>query len=481
MRTIHLLLSALLLVAMVFLPAASDVHSASGPSSTQAAGEAWINKTFAGDFDIGNISTANGGPLDIPMFSYAVSGQANFKLAHPVVNGTAGNCGPSNTWQCDTYAPGNVTAGTISDVAAYSYSNSFLVGWAYQGTDGNLWVYYQEFDQQFTPLGSVHTYMLMDIGDPDYSQYHQFQGRPSMVFDNNGYPRVALVTHNIDQARDELWNIVRIYPTTSNNCGFSSYYDCQRIVNRHIISDPLLGLNLVDYGSAILFLDNDADALVYAHPDTYPGHHADCGPSYTWRCVTIDQGGSQGMISTRYAMAQGYEIGSLNPYYFLYTYTSNMMGQPNLVIAKYVGGTIAGGNCGQDYNFADPPVLEYLWKCTTIYTYTNAPAIANVWFSLQVDEKHYPVVAHNSDNTIPRVQLDFPAARAGGALSGNCVSNTWYCQTIFSSSIESGREMALLLNRSGLGFLVFIEDREYEPYVWTSRQFYRTFLPVLWR
>ncbi len=472
MKAIHRSFAALILLCLCVIPAAGQSRVTVGIQSSQAALASWKNTVFEADYNVSQVSATHIRLIDMPVVSYSLAADTFIHYAYPVDAGTD-QCGPGDSWTCKAWSVGTIDKTHVSEIASYEYEEMFKLGWALEYSDSDLWALYQYYDTDFNKIGDPLFVKLVDLDNT--AGY--IKGRPSLVFDKEGYIRVVYLYHINSTNRDRLMHVY-LSGISNTSCGQTSNYQCDPIVTLDAIGNyPLLGINAGN-NSRITYYDAARNWLTYAYPQSNPAMQPNCGPGEnTWRCVTVCDGGwGYDTVGERFDIAANPDSSASHPFHLLYSFKNYPMDIIMLVDAHYVG---SGGNCGEDYNAAG--TLDKRWDCTVVYTYDPWPS--SMWFSLQVDENNYPILAHNTSDTIPRVEVDFPVARAGGLLDGNCqpAGEPWYCQILFSSGIDSGRQMTLLLNNSGAGFLTFVEDREYEPYLWISQQYFNIFLPMIKR
>ncbi len=470
MKAIHRIFAALTLLCLGVIPAAAQAHPSAGIQSEQAAFEDWDSQVFRANFSASNISTVSVLPNNIPVIGYLLGGDHFLHYTFPAYSGIGG-CGPGNTWECSAFSVESIDTSHASKMAARSFDGYFQIGWVYEWTDNDLWVLTQKYDDEFQKIGSADSHKLVDLDNA--AGY--IKGRPALVYDAAGISRAIYIYHINSTNRDRLMYIHYINSSNSS-CGFTSIMQCDPILTLDGIGDtPMLGLNQSN-DPRIAYYDVPRDRMTYAYPQSSLLMHPNCGPGDdTWRCVTIAEGTS-GLIGARFDMAGSSLSEELHPFHLLYSYTNDMTSQPQLIHAHYVG---SGGNCGEDYGASG--ALAYRWQCDAIVTYNTAPL--TLWFSLQVDQNDNPVFAYATGGEVSHVAWAFPVERTEGLLEGNCGpgGTSWYCQVIFSSSIDAGNQVSLLLNHSGVGFLAFVEDREYEPYLWISTQTIHTYFPFVKR
>ena len=108
-----------LLVVLLILGAAS-VNAASLDGAV--ANFPWSAQMFKDSEDgVLNLSTGFVGPYQVPMLSYNRAGQHHIYQAFKATSAVPGNCGPGNTWYCDSWQDSDLVPGTVSNMASVQY------------------------------------------------------------------------------------------------------------------------------------------------------------------------------------------------------------------------------------------------------------------------------------------------------------------------------------------------------------------------
>ena len=428
----------------------------------------WTVEMLEDDTPARNLSIVMGGLNQYPLISFNVlqSTIDRIKLAVPALD-EPGDFGPDNTWKLYTLPPAP-KEGTVSAAATRAMTDSFIVGWAYQGRfDNNIYVHYRELDNHLNFL-TEHTIKIIDL---EQVFGWNLEGKPSLSFDGNWRPRLA-VTLSYPLV-PELKKIIYAY---HNPMGLtypcdveSSGYQCDEITSQNHLSAPILNL---DANNAPRIAYREGHDLMYAYPESRPIMLPNCGPSgNTWRCIEI-VGGYEGTAGAVFSMSKSPGAPHL-------AYTFHDGPEVWLYSARYVG---IGGNCGEDYRFGVPPVLENRWQCEMISYFGLSPLYTSL--SIGVDQENFPVIAFNKpEGPFFNLSVAFPAERSGkDPNSGNCgPGSTWECIKVDGKGINTGRNVALALKDDGRGFIVYIEDEEYSPNLMIAYQQMYVFLPMVIR
>ena len=424
-----------------------------------------------------DLSIVMGGQNQYPLISFTVLDLTidRIKLAIPALD-EIGDFGPDNGWKLFTLPPAP-KVGTVSAAASHTITNTFIVGWAYQGRfDENIYVYYREFDSQLNFL-TEHTIKIINL---DVYPGWDLLGKPSLAFDGNARPRLTVTLEQT--GLPFTTKIIYAYHSSSSlthPCDVSpTNYQCDQIATGPILSlsAPIL---MLDINGSPKIVYQDSNYLMFAYPEDRPQYHPNCGPGgNTWRCIVMTGGPVEGEIGALFSMAVGSEAPHL-------AYTQkDSLNQVWLHSASFVG---SGGNCGYDYALTQlmPPEIDLIprWKCTQLFSYGMDPLYTAV--TVGVDQDNYPVLAFNESAGLNFIlTVAFPAERAGeGPTSGNCGpdANTWTCIKVDGRSINTGKNAALALKDDGRGFIVYIEDEEYSPSLKLAFQQMYVFLPMVIR
>lgn len=391
-------------------------------------------------------------------------------LAVPAL-GEPGNFGPDNNWKLFTFPPA-AKKGTVSAAVTRAMADSFIIGWAYQGRfDNNIYVHYRELDNHLNFL-TEHYIKIIDW-EQLFGGLFDLLGKPSLSFDGNWMPHLA-VSLGFNYGPDT--KIMYAYHNPmglTNPCGDeSSGYQCDTITYQGLydyLRAPILNLDASGFPRIAY---REGSNLMYAYPESRPIMLPNCGPGgNTWRCIEI-AGGYEGTAGAVFSMSKSPGAPHL-------AYTFHDGPEVWLYSARYVG---SGGNCGEDYRFGIPPVLENRWQCEMLSYFGLSPLYTSL--SIGVDQENFPVIAFNKpEGPFFNLSVAFPAERSGkDPNSGNCgPGSTWECIKVDGKGINTGRNVALALKDDGRGFIVYIEDEEYSPNLKLAYQQIYVFLPMVIR
>jgi hypothetical protein len=145
--------------------------------------------------------------------------------------------------------------------------------------------------------------------------------------------------------------------------------------------------------------------------------------------------------------------------------------------AEYVG---SGGNCGEEPTLYLGTIKR--WHCTDVAILGDLASWYTPSFSIAVDPQGYSVIAYNDDpGDLAPVYLyvAYPKERVGIAGPG------WIAQKIDGppvTEVATGAQAALSLNSTGLGFIGYLQEEDYElPDLKIAWQQFQIFLPLIIR
>ncbi len=284
----------------------------------------WTINTVDTDTDVGqHVSVSiNYGKTFI---SYYDAANKDLRLARYV--GTGGNCGPSNTWQCQI-VDGIGDVGQYNSIATKPAENEtrFIISY-YNATTGAL-----KYATGICNSTCIMTRRTIDMGNPSAFIY---KGKyTSVKYDSNGIPHISYYNHKpfgIDALMYAHW----VGPGLGN-CGLGSEtkdWQCDTIHS---------AAGVGRYTSIDLAADNDPTIAYYDSGNSYPivaayvGSGGSCGPGSSWYCRRVHQPG----LDTGQYVSLAVEANGV-PHIAYYNKTNESM-----EYAKWVG---TGGNCG--FNF----------------------------------------------------------------------------------------------------------------------------------
>ena len=427
----------------------------------------WKAQLFDDDVNnVMNLSTSFVGNEQVPLMIYNyiddIYGDYWIFFAHGGAENNYHNCGPENTWSCiQTKFDPEFIPGTVSNTSIFQIIDTFILGFAYQNADRQIYVYRQEYKnnmewvfQQWVQIADLVTFA---------GESFELAGPPSLIVDGL-HDKVAFIvrdrTINLSKLVYAYWN-----PGNTSPCFPGSDYQCDVIDGFFGISgSPSLAKIGETVGIAYYHPVNDA--VMYAYPYTGPIIGlANCGPEpYAYRCISIYDTGE---IGPNVELAFGQTSSDRG---IVFTRDDTMI-ENTLYVANYVG---SGGNCGMDTTIMG---ADYRWQCTAldILTYNPSPS-----YSIQMDLDGYPVVAYDfvsCDTCYNQLFLIYPNEHVGLPGPG------WVKQKIdgeISGPADIGGQVDLALNRSGRGFLGYIQQEDYvNPAIKIALQWYTTYLPAI--
>jgi hypothetical protein len=316
-----------------------DLKYASLGGSGNCGGGTWQCDTVDSSGDMGLYSSLALDSAGHPHISYYDASNGDLKYAHYV--GSGGDCGPSNSWHCETLD----SAGDVGQYTSLSLdSNGRPCISYYDATDGDL--RYAHFDGSSWIIGTVDS--VGDVG-----QY------TSLALDGMDRPHISY--YDATAANGDLK--YAHFVGTGGNCG-GTYWQCD-----FVETAGLAGL----YTSLALAANAQPrisyfgqNSLKYAY---YVGSGGNCGPgNTTWQCDTIVAIGNKG----------GHDSlaldGAERPRISLYQRTGK-----DLQYAQYVG---SGGNCGPG---------NTTWQCEIV----DSAGDVGQYTSLALDEFGRPHISYH--------------------------------------------------------------------------------------
>ena len=416
----------------------------------------WTKNTVDTDTDVGqHVSVAiNYGKTFI---SYYDAANKDLRLARYV--GTGGNCGPSNTWQCQI-------VDSIGDVGKYNSiatkpaeSETRVIISYYNATTGAL-----KYATGICNSTCTLTPRTIDMGNPNFYIY---KGKyTSVKYDSIGIPHISYYYHNL--LGDDALLYAHPVGGGSGNCGFGSEandWQCDTIQNA-------AGVGM--YTSIDLDADNDPTIAYYDSGNSFPlvaayvGSGGTCGPGSSWYCRSV----IHPAMDTGEFVSLAVENNGV-PHIAYYNKT-----EESLEYARWVG---TGGTCGIN------------WQCDEIEDMGTSLTPMDV--SLALDKNGYPMIAYQdtSEALAPAaLKIAFPGA-ALGLVPGetNCGPetpfSTWYCGIVDGggSYTDEAGSVSIAFNSAGLATIAYYELDDYafpaEGNLKVAYQLLRQFLPSILR
>jgi hypothetical protein len=441
----------------------------------------WKVTTWASNNNASEFGVAFGGSNENLLMDFYEPGFEEKTFAMP--SNYLGNCGPGNNWSC-WHVPGWTTHPTVSEMATYTFTNSFKVGWLYQNpsSPGYIMLHYEEIRDDLQYVTTSPDKLMIDfyyLQEP--SDVWTLYFPPSMVYDNVGNPHIVLTIRTSTMHTKLIYahkTIGGATPTNPCNSEAGNLLQCDVIYSMI----PAGSSGQIGLQPKIVLTTNNQPRIGFARTTdgyvhlmyAYPTSNlllANCGPNEnTWHCLTIDSSNASFNIHPWLDMAIGSGI------YPQFAYQAKDPTNNNrtwIYHAEYVG---SGGNCGYI-----PLPDRNSWKCTQVVKVADVIADADyvASYSIQVDPNDYPVIAHqytSSDLSPLRLELSYPSLRIG------VEDGSWTHQVIDSGPYDTGDDVGLTLNELGMGCMAYLADKDYEPRIKLACQGPRAlFLPLVRR
>jgi hypothetical protein len=458
----RILFRAILCMVLLILPAGLELARGSQPtgspeavgaSAGAAANAPWFNIEVDTPGDIGQYASVSVDPYTgLPYVSYYDATNKDLRVAFvpsPPYH-TIGNCGPNNSWKCQT-------VDSEGDVGKYS-SIAVILGVihvAYHDASNGDLKYAESSDY---PLHAIWRIRTIDKAIfPSSTGLHISVQLPSV-----GSLRVAYHLSNPDGV-DALR--YAYYVGGSGNCGYGAHaakWQCDTIQTGEGVGQyTSLALD-GDGNKHIAYYDAGNSELWYATSAS----GTNCGPGgNTWTCYPVSGSTTDvGQYSSLYVDDGGH-------FHIAYYDATNDL----LKYAVDVGG---GGNCG---------VLGSA-QCDTIDDTTGGYHPLGV--SIAEDAAGYPIIAYQSEYgslnvARPLAALGLPAG--GGNCGPEDLFYTWYCETIDPYGdwplppYRNSDFASIGLNSSGLATIAYyrIYTGPSDGNLMVSYQRFQDFLPLV--
>ena len=416
----------------------------------------WRIEPVIQNSDIKSISVANDSKYGnaAPLIAYYDKPTSKFREAIFWGDGL-GDCGMNNAWKCGYAHDWFDDEGGYNDVGFFPMRQGLYdqTSYVYSVADDNALYLKTNYTPQKSPGERLLAFGAYPAGMPG--------SQPSMALDVNGLPHIAVV---VDGTPDDYLVYIHPAPGLGNCPGGDSTFDCETIlVGPNVAADPSITL-MSNFSLRIAYYDPINGALGVAYLYGYPGVD-ECGPDTEWHCIIIDDLLNNGWFPS---IALGSDAVTYIGYY---NYSTGA-----LMLAQYVH---HNGNCGLTWNGSS---YELMWQCDQIDQVSAG--VTKLGLSLAMDGT-VPVLAYmNSTGFQPTVDIAQPAWRLGMDV-GNCgpidLFYTWYCQTLVSGQYPMGGEIDMVINDSGALHIAFTEQNidEHQTYLWSARQYFLQYMPVL--
>ena len=355
----------------------------------------WTKSTVNEDAaDTVNISTIFVGKREIPMMMYVQSDQNHIYWAWEATEATPGNCGPDDTWHCETTDTA-IPFMDISNLATTTYPDTFSIYYSHAAS-GKLWSNYREYrhDMTFVEDGSEGILEFSTFGETV-----ALAGPPSIAR-VGGHFRGA-VSLKIGGPDFPVYKLVYIYYKGGSNTtcrDAATGYDC--VVIEETAAGGYIGAPALIYkdGETRLLYYKD-NAIRYAYPwETVGLKPSNCGNS-AWRCINLEAPESPATVGRKVDMAVGNDSSDQAAAYTIKA--SSTSEYDHLMHAEYVG---FDGNCGRDRNILGD--LIYTWECGDVDNWIDN--MDDTTFRIAYDNRNFPVISYNNkliDDTEARQRL----------------------------------------------------------------------------
>ncbi len=258
---------------------------------------------------------------DIPFISYYDATSGHLRLASPATTG--GNCGPGNSWFCQT-VDSSPSVGKYSSIGISPPGLSRELGISYMDEANHTLKYYYDYCPFLGLCHRVIETVDSGLNLPYYT---------SLKFDSNGNPHIAYLGScgaNCSRLKYASW------VGSGGNCGTGNHWKCEQVdavTNAHY---PSLDLDKSNR-PRIAYYNTQSGDLRYAWQcgtDISCAHN--CGPANDWGCDTLDSTGTVGLFPSLFID----KAVSNNPRIAYYDSTNGKLKHASIP----GGGTL--GNCG---------------------------------------------------------------------------------------------------------------------------------------
>jgi hypothetical protein len=333
-----------------------------------------------------------------------------------------GNCGPNNTWLCQTVDT-TYGVGQYSSIAVNPSTGEIGIAY-YDATNGKLKFAHAK-------ICPICTWSIESIDEPILFPTDKMGQYASLKYHTNGTPYIAYYfenTGNVDALK------VASYVGSGGNCGYGS------VVNKWQCDTIQTGEGVGQFAS--LAMDgSDRPRIAYYHGSNdslmYAYHN---GVSWTIREILPTNSGQYASLYV------DVDNGNL-PHIAHYDSSNGKLGY-----AVYKG---SGGNCG--FNSSS---TQFEWQCYEIESVGTSTHPKGV--SLAVDSAGYPLIAYQSADGSLKVARPVPALGLPGG-SGNCGPenpfSTWYCEIVDPDNpfipYRNGDYVSVAVHPSGLATIAY--------------------------
>jgi len=461
---------ALVAVILIAGTVSADAASLSGTATNNP----WTSQTFKDSEDgVANLSTAFVGAFQVPMLSYSKAGLHNIYQVHAATSAVPGNCGPNNAWYCDSWQDSDLLPGTVSQMATAQYVDTHAIRWVYSTPTmiRGAWIELMHdmsfVDADWLDLIQISKFGSTIIGTPSLQTSGisgiRYEIAVTILGDGDLYPHSLVYMHYVGGSNTSCSNIASGYQcdVIDQSLGYSS------------MDAP--SLEKTDDGVTVGIAYYKSGEMMYAYPHApVNGWPSNCGPGGdTWRCISIYAGTPTGTVGKVAKLALGQTSSERG---IAFTYDDELI-PVSLFHADYVG---SGGNCGYDLRFGGN--ATYKWHCEDlVWFYYLNPALTPS-FSIEIDPDGYSIIVYDyaaDDLGNNDLYVAYPKARVGDPNPG------WIAQKIDGAPVDGvdiGDQATLSLNSSGMGFISYLQEEDYElDDLKIAFQLYRALLPNITR
>jgi len=422
-----------------------DPLAGSGERQVVTRDTPWTIEELAGNIGaFSHVSVAADGPSGSVYISYYDAVDGDLWWARTVDSG--GNCGPGNTWLCESLYTSGSDVGMYSSIAVKPSGQgvTFLVPF-YDATSERLML-----ADGYVAEGTLT--MVVGVIDSGFIATDRTGMYTAVQYDSNGVPWIAYQNETYDLQVGVHRMIAQYVGDGSGNCGeglIAGDWDCQDLfANGYSQSFSSTGMAIDDQNRPVVaFYDEHENDPVVAR---YLGSGGNCGPSNTWQCYEVSP--QAGDTDTGKHVVPFVGDGSTTLFY-------QNSSQDVLERANYV--YPAPGNCG----WSDGTTM-YEWQCITI---DNMDGIfMERGISVAADAAGYPVVTYQYglDPGPAGLGVARPVASPEvGSGAGNCgPGNSWYCQIIDSgATLREADSVSIAVGQWGEGIIAY-EEVDYYPF-----------------
>ena len=415
MKQQHHFIGSLIIVVSIFV-AGSSVALATEPAGGDVSSPApeWLIETIDATREVGyNVSVATDPVNGETYISYYDGADGFLWLAR--TGALAGNCGPSNKWEC-ILVDGGAIVGKYSSIAVGGPVGPFAKIYItyYDVLNGSLKVFEGEVDRETGAL-SGGSYVI-ESGDPGNSVY--IGTETSVDLSGSGTPHVA---YQVDLgAAQAVKYAMRVAPGTGN-CGEGSgagYWQCSNVQLDIGIGD-FIDLDIGPGGIPNIAFSTTNDTYTYPMIATLVGSGGTCNNTDLWRCAPIRNVNEDTGEHLSFEIA----VGGVKQL----AYRNSTM--ESLEWAKYVGP--GNGNCGPGDNS---------YQCEWIDDI--GPGTSPAGIDMKTDSGANPIIVYQD---LESGYEDLKIARPVGGLpgsGGNCgplspfMEHMWLCEILDEGNLS---------------------------------------------